>query len=329
MNPSVPPVINMPHSFSVIIEWENVKLSGLNRAYKMLFGLGEQIKELGTAGWQPPDLIILYDDQDISREVIMSALNSSMGSTPPPHALKLIPVAGKRYYELKNFGATQTEADILVFLDSDVIPEAGWLATLLGAIERPEVDVVCGNTYIDVHNLYTRAFALFWFFPLRSLGSGLVRTERFFANNVAFRKKVFDTHPFPASMKIRGQCRDVALRLVKEGYKLYLHEGARVRHPPPHGLSHFIKRALCAGHDYAVIARESGRRPTVKIAAHRCLIQTMAAMKRCWNHRAAVNLGKIGSIAAMGIAGVYFGLAFVGECLTIVSPTIIPRYFAV
>ena len=127
MNPSVPPVINMPHSFSVIIEWENVKLSGLNRAYKMLFGLGEQIKELGTAGWQPPDLIILYDDQDISREVIMSALNSSMGSTPPPHALKLIPVAGKRYYELKNFGATQTEVDVLVFLDSDVIPESGWL----------------------------------------------------------------------------------------------------------------------------------------------------------------------------------------------------------
>jgi hypothetical protein len=319
----------MPISFSVIIEWENAKLSELGRAHKMLFSLSEQINKLDTARWVPQELIILYDGEVIDHSLIADALKSAMGSNPTLYILKLIPISGRRYYELKNYGATITEADVLVFLDSDVIPEPGWLAALLGAIEKPEIGVVCGNTYIDVHNLYTRAFALFWFFPLRASGSGLIRTERFFANNVAFRKKVFNKHPFPASIKLRGQCGDLSRQLVKEGHRIYLHEGARVRHPPPNGFLHFIKRALCAGHDYAVSACETGKRPTVMIAVRRCLYQTKSAMKRCWSHRAKVNLGMVGSIAAMGIAGIYFGLAFAGECLTIVAPTIIPRYFAV
>lgn len=170
----------MPHRFSVIIEWENAKLSGLDRAREMLFSLGGQIKELDPARWQLPELVILYDDQAIAPDLIAGVLNSAMGSAPPLSALKLIPVTGKRYYELKNFGATQTEADFLVFIDSDVIPEPGWLVALLGAFEQPGVDVACGNTYVDAHDLYTRAFALFWFFPLRTSGSDLISTERFF-----------------------------------------------------------------------------------------------------------------------------------------------------
>lgn len=319
----------MPHRFSVVIEWENAKLSGLDRAREMLFRLSGQIRELDPARWQLPELILLYDAQAIAPGVIENILNSAMGSAPPLRALKLIPVTGKRYYELKNFGTTQTEADFLVFIDSDVIPEPGWLVALLGVFEQPGVDVVCGNTYIDTHDLYTRAFALFWFFPLRASGSELIRTERFFANNVVFRKEIFDKHPFPVSAKLRGQCADLARQLVKEDIGLYLHQGARVYHPPPHGLLHFIKRALCAGHDYTVIARESGRCTAVKIAARRCLYQTREAVERCRNHRAEVNLGKAGSIAAMGIAASYFGLVFAGECLTMVAPTIIPRYFAV
>ena len=319
----------MPLSFSVVIEWENAKLSGLDRAREMLCRLGEQIKELDPDRWQLPELVILYDAQAIVPSLITGVLNTAMGSAPALRTLKLIPVTGKRYYELKNFGATQTEADLLLFIDSDVIPEPGWLVALLGAFEQPGVDVVCGNTYVDVHSLYTRAFALFWFFPLRASGSDLAPSERFFANNVVFRKEIFDQHPFPKSAKLRGQCADLARQLVKEGVGLYLHQGARVYHPPPHGLLHFIKRALCAGHDYTVIARESGRRLSVKTAARRCLYQTREAVERCRSHRAEVNLGKAGSIAAMGIAASYFGLVFVGECLTMVAPTIIPRYFPV
>lgn len=317
------------HRFSIVIEWENAKLSELDRAREMLLRLSQQIRELDPAHWHAPELVILYDRQAIDPALITNILNTTMGATPPLRALKLIPVTGKRYYELKNYGATQTEADILVFLDSDVIPEAGWLNTLLSAAEQPGVDLVCGNTYIDMHSIYTRAFALFWFFPLRASNENLVRTERFFANNVALKKQIFDTHPFPTSAKLRGQCADLARQLVKEGYGLYLHQGARVSHPPPNGLSHFIKRALCAGHDFSVIARESGTTPTFKSAVKRFLRQMKQAAARKRAHQADVEVGMIGGVVTMGIASAYFVFMLLGECITIVSPTLISRRFAV
>lgn len=60
-----------------------------------------------------------------------------IGWGPPVSALKVLPTTGKRYYELKNYGATHIRSDVLVFLDSDVIPEDGWLEALLEAIKQP------------------------------------------------------------------------------------------------------------------------------------------------------------------------------------------------
>jgi hypothetical protein len=61
-----------------------------------------------------------------------------------------------------------------LFLDSDVIPQAGWLKFLLGSLDNnPAVEVVAGNTFLDLSDFMGRAMALSWLFPLRETDSVL------------------------------------------------------------------------------------------------------------------------------------------------------------
>jgi glycosyltransferase involved in cell wall biosynthesis len=318
-----------PLSFSVIIEWENAKLSELGRTRCMLSVLGEQILALDPSKWRQPEIVILYDPVAIDPKLIHETVEVAMGQTSPVSALKILPAQNMRYYELKNYGATQTEADVLVFLDSDVIPEPGWLVALLDGIAQPGVDVIGGNTYIAPESLYTRAFALSWFFPLRSEAGEPAPSEHFFANNVAFRKAVFDKHHFPCDKKFRGQCVDLASTLRENNYGLFLHPAARVSHPPPNGVYHFITRALCAGHDQVVTARKHQREAGIKAAWQRFLHQIRASRKRIRAHRSEVALGTAASLAAQGIVVAYYGLVFVGECITMAKPDFIPKRFPI
>lgn len=320
---------NSPLSFSVIIEWENAKLSELTRTRRMLSALGDQIQELDPSKWQRPEIVILYDPAAINPKMIQDTVAGAMGVTLPASALKILSAKKMRYYELKNYGAKQTEADVLVFLDSDVIPEPGWLAALLGGVTQPGVDVIGGNTYIAPESLYSRAFGLFWFFPLRSLGINAIPSEHFFANNVAIKKTVFDKHHFPCHQKFRGQCTDLAKTLRENNYGLFLHPAARVTHPPPNGGYHFIIRALCAGHDLVLTATEHQRETSINAAWRRFINQVRASRQRIKIHRREVELGSATGIAAQGIAIAYYGLVFVGECITMTKPDFISKHFPI
>ena len=135
------------------------------------------------------------------------------------------------------------------------MPEPGWLAALIEPFRDPKIEVAGGNTYIDPANLYSKAFALFWFFPLRSSGGGLTPSDRFFANNVVFRRDLFLAYRFPDLPLLRGQCWALAEALQRDGHRIYIQNEARVSHPPPNGLQHYARRALCEGHDNAFRAR--------------------------------------------------------------------------
>ena len=105
---------------------------------------------------------------------------------------------GLDYYPLKNFGAGMASGDLLLFVDSDVLPDPGWLAHLVGSFARPDVAVVSGQTYVGAHGLVGRAFALGWSYELRDPSGGLVQGPKFSGNNVAFRTDVFRRTGFPA-----------------------------------------------------------------------------------------------------------------------------------
>jgi len=338
-----------PLRVSIIIEWENVRLSELGRSKAMLRQLSAQILQLtdmtnGTASspeqtflsrFREVEVMVLYDDKEIDGSVIARIIEEVIKSDHLDIQLRLLPAPGRRYYQLKNFGAQRATGNFIVFLDSDVIPEEGWLLHLLAAFANPEVQVVGSNVYIDPSDLYAKAFALGWFFPLRAEDETLHKVHYFFANSVAFRKEVFAKFAFPVLKGTsRGACGKLAQTLTEHGVGIYQNRAARLSHPPPNGLKHFIIRALAEGRDHLLFHKHIGAPDKAKLHKlpksfeHFRFLTTRAAQSIVKN-RACVNLSLACVPGAVWIMSVYYLLYLMGEIMTRVSPSFMEKHFEI
>jgi len=315
-------------AFSVVIEWENARLSELSRAEAMLSTLAQQIASLGDQLEAPPELIVLYSPEAIKPSLVQGLLDCAFEGQDNIDR-RLLPTEKGTYYKQKNYGANIARHDLVMFLDSDVVPEPDWLRTLLSSFHDPNVAIACGNTYIDTKNIYSKAFALFWFFPLRSKQAELLPSPYFFANNVVFRRDLFLRYKFPDLPYLRGQCTALARALTDDGHKIYIQNGARVSHPPPNGLAHFVKRALCEGHDLAHRTKKNAGFDFPRGALGRYRTFLRDSSRRVWRDRKEVGLGVTGAIAASGIAFSYYSLCLIGETITQVKPDYVREKLAV
>ncbi len=320
-------------SVSVVIEWENARLSELGRTRQMLHALSAQLAEIGDRMNEPPELIVLHDGDAVEPSLVRGFVEEAFG-TPPRIALRTEATEGDGYYAQKNRGASIATRELVLFLDSDVVPEEGWLANLLGNFADPSVGVACGDTYVSAEDFAAKAFALFWFFPLRNSAppdAKPVEAEHFFANNVAFRRELFNAYRFPDLPMLRGQCVQLAKRLRADGHRILVDKRARVSHPPPNGLSHFVRRALVEGHDAVVQdrLRGGGRFGYGLGTPWRFASSVARAAKRIGTHRKEVGLGATGAAGAMGLAVGYYALCAVGEVIGRVSPETVRKRLAV
>lgn len=318
-------------STSLVVEWENARLSDRDRSRRMLAALGRQLSALDGQPDEPIELIVLHDEGVVARPALEKFVLDALGDAQSV-TLRTIATRDAGYYDQKNIGARAARGDLVVFLDSDVIPEDRWLDNLLGNFADPAVDVVCGSTYIEATSLYAKAFAMFWFFPTRT-DDGPQRPQRpdttdsFYANNLAFRRTLFLRYEFPDLPLVRGQCAALAESLHRDGHHILLDPRACVSHPPPNGPVHFVRRAICEGHDWAQTARLRGAdgfgMPGRFVGA------VQRATRRILGHRRDMGLGWFGTAAALGIAYGYYTLCALGECLAKVAPGTVRRYFAV
>lgn len=236
---------------SIIIEWENVLLSGEERCLMMIRKLGNQLAEVGRSA----ELLILFDPDrvDTSDFEIIVRKNLYLKSPDLLLDVQFEELHDCHYFQFKNEGAKRARGDILIFIDSDVLPEENWLKEISQPFyNHPEIQVLAGNTYLSKNTLYEKAFYIGWFFTPRESDNILHKErQRFYANNVAFRHEIFLQHPFPdmPSGVTRGACAHLAPMLVESGITIWTNTAARVEHPPPAGLKHYIVRAFATGRD--------------------------------------------------------------------------------
>lgn len=315
--------------YSVIIEWENVLLADSARAFEMLRRLSRQVAELAAAGIEGETILVREaDDTSVDAE-LARVLQTTFGPNSP--AVRVIEVRSKRYYEKKNEGATIARGAIFVFLDSDVIPEERWLACLISAFDDPQVQVVAGSTYIAPTTPYAKAFAAFWFFPPRSSAEGLAPADTLFGNNIAFRRDLFRAHPYPVVGQFRGQAGLQIRELQGRGIGSYVQRSSRCAHPPPNGFGHFVRRAMCDGHDNVVIAsRSTGRsRLPWRYTYWSARSFLRSALRAIRDRRSAIELTGIETAAAILLALGYAACIVLGEVLTRMDPTLVPRRFSI
>ena len=315
-------------AYSVIIEWENVLLAGSSRAVEMLRRLARQMQFLREQGVEG-EAILVRDADDQVPESLPRVIRSAFG--PAAGRVRDVVVREKRYYEKKNAGAAAAKGDILVFLDSDVLPEDRWLERLLAPFRQSDAAVVAGATYLEPATLYTRAVAAFWFFPPRSSEEGLVPADTIFGNNIAFRRQVFLQHPYPVLGQYRGQ-QGVQLRdLRSKGFGIYLQRGARCAHPAPSGLAHFFRRAVCEGYDNIVISRRAagGSRLPWRHTYWSFRSWLRSSLQAIRDRKRPLNLSAVDVVAASAIALCYIAFMVLGEIMTRIDPAIVPRRFSI
>lgn len=289
----------MTPEVTLVIEWDNVALAGESRAQSMLEALRREI----LACPKSVEVLLVYDAAQPAPDIEALRLGPSS---------RLAAAPGSRYYDLKNQGAEQAQAEIVVFLDSDVIPEAGWLKNLLAPFEDPGVQCVAGSAYIDPRDTYSRAFALFWFFPLRPEDEALRPARNFWANNVAFRRATILAHPFPAIRgSSRGSCILLAQQLGAAGVTIWSNSAARVSHPAPQGGSHFVRRALAQGRDR--ILRAKGWQRTALASMANFARNMVRGYGRILLYHRRVGLTIAMAPAACVVCSAYYGLMLAGE----------------
>jgi glycosyltransferase involved in cell wall biosynthesis len=239
----------MPKSFAVILEWETGLDCPAQRIHDMLAALAKQIRPYCTPCAFVPETIICFDDDDSTEPAIRVAADAAAGGEGWPGTLRVVSAPRRLdYYQKKNFGFTFADSDIIVFLDSDVIPEAGWLAALLAAVEHGNRAVVMGRTHLETRTLYERAIALSWIFDVRS-DAGIHPVGRLNSNNIAFRRALFQRLPFPDLPTYRGQCTRLGEAIMQAGIVMYEEPQARGAHPAHDGIRGFVSKALHAGRD--------------------------------------------------------------------------------
>ncbi len=170
-------------SVTIVIEWDNAARSDLARPLGMLRALYWQLREMRGAFRARPEIRVLYDGAKVEVAIIERLMSEAVGDAPWPRRSSWRVSDGRT-------GCARHGNRRHLFLDSDVIPEPDWLKCLMESFRDPRVSVVGGGTYVALDDLLGKAFALFWFFPLRDEANDLAATGSFFANNVAFRRKV-------------------------------------------------------------------------------------------------------------------------------------------
>jgi glycosyltransferase involved in cell wall biosynthesis len=307
---------------SVVIEWENTRNSNKSRGQEMLRRLFRQLTAVQERFPSPPEVILVHDAKDGRAAGLLADI--AAGQSKFCGSLRTFPCAGLDYYDQKNLGALEARGDAILFVDSDVIPEEGWVEALLQCYSEEEADVVAGTTYIHGSSLYERAFSLFWFFPMEADCRGLSRTraESFFANNVLFRAATFRALTFPDAPLVRGRCWMLADKMSKSGQLIINEPRARTQHPAPNGLKHFVCRALCEGQDNA---QSLGRKGRLITAFNRFVGHVIRSCKKIAVRYPEVRISRSGVLAAMFIAVAYYGVALCGELITAVYPQFVRR----
>ena len=146
-----------------------------------------------------------------------------------------------------NTGILEARADVLAFMDDDVVVESDWLATLTGVLNQRQWSGVGGRIlpeagftppqWLETNGRYALApLAIFDLGP-----DAFELNEPPFGTNMAFRQEMFlkyggfrtDLGPQPGS-EIRSEDTEFGSRLLSNGERLCYEPAAVVYHPVSH-----------------------------------------------------------------------------------------------
>jgi hypothetical protein len=136
---------------------------------------------------------------------------------------------------MKVRAAGRATSEILVLCDSDCRYEPGWLKAMLAPFrDRPETQIVAGETSTPIRGPYELAIASMFIFPRFTGERGLADSPIYWANNVAMRRELLGRLPIPDAKQLyRGQNILHSMGVAALGHTIWRQPLARAWHLPP------------------------------------------------------------------------------------------------
>lgn len=162
---------------------------------------------------------------------------------------------GAGYYDAKERGFDATSSELVVFADGDCWPDEGWLTHMLAPFgDDDTVRVVAGRTVYRDDLLGIAATTIDFMYFSSPFGANASRN--FYANNVAFRRSVFDDLRYTDGEGFyRGNCQVAGMKLVEKGVPVRFVPAARTTHRFPDSARELVKLRMLRGEDTVVLAQ--------------------------------------------------------------------------
>ena len=302
-------------TYSIILEMENAKSIDWDEIGVGLKALAHEVAVVCATGFSRPKIIVSHGGPTEDESALYDNIKAEAPQLAQVADLAFAAWPGGRYYDLKNNGIALTEGDVVVYLDSDTVPQQGWLSNLLEPFQHAGTVCVNGHTYLSHDDFFSRTFALIWFFPMARGDERFASKRAINANNVAFRRDWIASHPFPAHNGFKVSCTLLMHQLRREGHKI-VNVDARVYHYSPRGWRFFYWRALVTGRDadrkYVELHSPSRAQRIVK-SFTRWGTMSWRTMRRVISHapQTGMPLWQIPFSVLVGLA--FYTLAFFGH----------------
>lgn len=241
--------VKSPVSFSIIIETENLASADLPGLFRSVDALQSQ-----TLSPLLANEVLMVETGDVPESVL-----ATIRDRYPWIQTQRID-ASLEYYQAKMAGIALTTGDVVVLCDSDCVYNNGWLAAMLQPYSQKEVQLLAGETSMDIKGPYDLAMALVYIFPRYSQRASLTKSGGYFCNNVSFKRELLDRFPIPGELPMyRGNCVIHAHQLAQNDRYIWQQPAAQAMHAPPNGFSHFVSRFLMLGYDELCVSRFAAR----------------------------------------------------------------------
>ncbi len=246
---------------SFVLEWENALLSELDRTRQMIVSVFRQVARRS----EKFELLILFNSNQVSEGFIREFVDRTIldYGLKPIEPVRYHDALDAHYFQLKNEGAKLAKGKKIFFIDSDIIPQEGWLDKILEAHTSKPGDLVSGLTYIGSDTFLERAFSVNWFFPYPEESQKLNQVRIIHSNNFLVDREIMLKFPYPQMPEGMTRGADLFLweQMQRNGIRLFVHQGARATHPVPNGWSHFYNRGMAEGRDEYVAITQLEENP--------------------------------------------------------------------
>jgi len=157
------------------------------------------------------------------------------------YPVKLIEQANLGPAGARNTGAEVSKGDFIIFLDGDCIVQRDFISSMIEPLGNPRIGMTHG--YVDIANPESLVARLN-FMRARYLFRNLEYLDFAWGGCLAIRRSVFrEVGKFRVSLKT-GEDQELAYRLLKNGYQVYLVKKARFLHWFPESLwGHVMRHA--------------------------------------------------------------------------------------